>query len=354
MKRLSLIPLILLAVAPLQAQPTNGAVYWSTTQPDCSSIPGPTSAGEAPVAIMNTAGTTVGYSCYVSGTFSWFAAGGIPTSQTNPSWGTSIRVAAPASAPIGVDYTFFDVNGNSLSMDTTLNNVASSKATGNEVDFALSADQPAEVEVLGATANAPAYATTSTGSVYGVFYCPDANTCLNVLPQLLYSSLPTYPWSISVPIAFDFLLSSQWSAVGVNDNVSTVMSLVIYNEDVVATTYRVSVFNSAGSLVGTGTTPTVQPGQNVNGVLGEGATYGAYLSQIVPNLPAGVLKVVVDGGANLSAVVALQFTGPSATSLQVAFDTTPGSTGTATFRSGQQPRVQRVPASRVMFRPLAY
>src|SRR5215467_6715004 len=81
--------LILLSVVSGYGQPTNGAVYWSTTQPDCSSL-GESSA----VPITNSSGATIGYSCYISGTFVWFAAGGI--------WGTTVRVSAPASAPIGV------------------------------------------------------------------------------------------------------------------------------------------------------------------------------------------------------------------------------------------------------------
>src|SRR5262249_5151947 len=135
----------------------------------------------------------------------------------------------------------------------------------------------------------------ATGSVYAIFYCPDANTCLNVLPQLLYSALPTYPWSLSVPIAFDNYVWTQWSAVGVNDNAANVISLVIYNEDTVANTYTVRVFDSTGNLIGTGTTPPIPPLKNLgNGSYGEGGTYGVYLSQVVPTLPTGVIKVLVD------------------------------------------------------------
>ncbi len=54
--------------------------------------------------------------------------------------------------------------------------------------------------------------------------------------------------------------------------------------------------------------------------MGEAGTYGAYLSQVVPNLPQGVCKILVDGGAYLSAVEVLQFNGSSATTLQVAYD----------------------------------
>ena len=165
MKSLHLLGLMVLAAATLHSQPTNGPVYWSTVAPNCTSL-----AGESPVAITNSSGKTIGYSCYVSGTFVWLAAGG--------AWSSSIRVAAPASAPIGVDYTFYDTSGNNLKLDTTV-------GSGNEVGFALSANQPAEIGLLGATSDAPKYGSTATGSVYAVFYCPDATTCGNVAPQLL-------------------------------------------------------------------------------------------------------------------------------------------------------------------------
>ena len=49
------------------------------------------------------------------------------------------------------------------------------------------------------------------------------------------------------------------------------------------------------------------------------------LRSVVPNLPSGTFKVLVDGGPSgiLSSVVVLQFDGPSATSLQVAYDSPP-------------------------------
>lgn len=331
--------LIALAITPLRGQPTNGAVYWSTTQPDCSSL------NESPVAITNAAGTTIGYSCYVSGTFVWLAAGG--------GWASSIRVSAPASAPIGVDYTFYDPNGNNLSLDTTVNNGSASLASGNEVDFALSADQPAEIELLGATSNGPTYSSTATGSVYAVFYCPDPITCGNVLPQLLYSALPGEPWSLSVPIAFDDYVWTQWSAVGINGP-GQVVSLVIYNEDTVANTYTVSVFDSTGKLVGSGTTPSIPAGRNLgNGNYGEGGTYGVLLSQVISTLPQGVFKVLVDGGSYYSAVEVLQINGSSATTLQVAYDSSPGSGATSSALRRSSARRLRVPSSsEPLFRPL--
>jgi len=313
MKSFHLLGLIALAAATLHSQPANGAVYWSTVPPDCTSL-----AGESPVAIANSSGKTIGYACYVSGTFVWLAAGG--------GWSSAIRVAAPASAAIGVDYTFYDASGHNLNLDTTIGS-GSSTTSGNDVNFALSPNQPAEIGLLGATSDAPRYGSTATGSVYAVFYCPDATTCGNVVPQLLYSALPATPWALSVPISWDTELWTQWSAEGIDDGGTHRVSLVIYNEDINATSYTVRVYDSTGSLAGTGTTPLIPPLQPLgNGSFGEGGTYGALLSDVISTrLPAGVFKVLVDGGSKYSAVEALQFNGLSATALQVGYDSAPGS-----------------------------
>lgn len=304
--------LITLTGALLHGQ-TSGPVYWSTTQPDCSSL------NESPVAIMDSSGKTIGYSCFVSGTFVWFAAGG--------PWGSAIRVAAPASAAVGADYSFYDTNGNNLSLDVT----GAATASTNEVSFSLFANQPAEIDLLGATSGAPSYSNTTVGSVYAAFYCPDAATCNNVLPQLIYSALPSQPWSLSVPIAWDGASSTQWSAEGVDDGSVHRVSLVIYNEDLTATSYKVSVYNSTGTLVGSATTPAVPPLQNSGN--GEGGIYEALLSNLVSPLPSGVFKVLIDGGTLFSAAQVLQFTGPAATTLQVAYDSPPSSTTGPTLRS---------------------
>jgi hypothetical protein len=337
MKSLHLLGLIALAAATL-----HGQTYWSTSKPDCSSL-----AGESPVAITNSSGTTIGYSCYVSGTFVWLAAGG--------GWSTSIRVAAPASAAIGVDYTFYDTSGNNLNLDTTLGS-GSSPTSSHGVNFALSANQPVEVNLLGATSNAPNYSSTSTGSVYAVFYCPDATTCGNVLPQLLYSALPTVAWSLSVPISWDTELWTQWSAEGIDDGGTHKVSLVVYNEDITATSYTVRVYDNTGSLAGTGTTPSIPPLQSLpSGSLGQGGTYGALLSDVISTpLPSGIFKVLVDGGSQYCAVEVLQFTGPSATALQVAYDTEPGSRSSAASLRRSSVRSSRVASMpKPVFRALA-
>ena len=292
MKNLPLFGLIALAASALDGQTANGPVYWSASPPDCSSL-----AGESPVPILSGA-ATVGYSCYVSGTFVWLAAGG--------AWNSTIRVAAPASAPIGVDYAFYDPDGNALPLDTTA-------GTAGEVTFALLANQPSQIGLLGA-ANTD-HKATQTGSVYATFYCPNAATCANVLPQLLYSALPSVPWSMSVPISWDTALWFQWSAEAVDDGGTNRVSLAVLNENTTAASYTVNVYDSGGNLSGTAATPPIPAF----------GTYGALLSDVIRTpLPSGVLKILVDGGtSNYSAVEVLQFNGSSATNLQVAWDSSP-------------------------------
>src|SRR6185436_6483565 len=96
MKSLRFLGLMALAAATVYGQPTNGAVYWSSSPPDCTSI----DSTQTAVAIFNGSGVRVGYSCYVAGTFVWLAAGA--------GWTTAIRVAGPASGGIGADLKFYD------------------------------------------------------------------------------------------------------------------------------------------------------------------------------------------------------------------------------------------------------
>lgn len=343
----SFIALMAFAAAALHSQtipvpgtqpPTAGPAYWSATPPDCSSL-----AGESPVKIISASGT-VGYSCYVSGTFVWLAAGG--------GWSTAIRVAAPASAAIGVDYSFYGASGDPLKLDSMSG--GSAVVSGNDVNFALSANQPGEINLLGATGGAPEYAATATGTVYAVFYCPDAPTCNNVLPQLLYSALPAAPWSLSVPIAWDTALNTTWSAVGVDDGSTHRISLAIYNEDIVPASYRIRVFDSAGNLAASGATPSIPPLQSLaDGAYGEGGTYGAMLADLVAErLPSGPFKILIDGASMYSAVEVLQFNGPSATALQVGYD------GQQTLTFGDAVRLPELRRARVasrskrVFKPL--
>ena len=342
-KYLHLLGLIALAAVALHGQPTNGPAYWSATMPDCSSLQ------ETAVSITNSSGTVIGYSCYVTGTFVWFAAGG--------GWTSKIRAGAPSTAPVGVDYTFYDNNGNNLNVDTKAGG-SSVTTSSNEVSFALAANQPSETVMLGATANAPNYGPTSVGTVYAVFYCPDATTCSNVLPQLVYLQQPTHPWLATVPIAWDNATWPTWSAVGVDDGVTNVVSFVVYNQGKTATSFKVNIYNSTGALVATGTTPSVPPFALLSdGSYGEAGTYGATLRTLIPSgLPAGIFKVLIDGGTEDCSVLMLQFSGlqfaaPSMSSMQVAFDSAPSSTAAvaAAVRSAHAKRARTVPTQKPVF-----
>jgi hypothetical protein len=128
------------------------------------------------------------------------------------------------------------------------------------------------------------------------------------------------------------------------------VSLAIYNEGTTATAYTVRVYDSTGTLAGMGTTPAIPPFQPLgNGYLGEGGTYGALLKTLIPTpLPSGVFKILIDGGSEYSAVAVLQFTGASATALQVAYDSAPSLSASAA--SAQRLNVR---AARVGSRPKA-
>ncbi|MEO8661705.1 MAG: hypothetical protein ABI693_24770, partial [Bryobacteraceae bacterium] len=294
-----------------QGQAAAGATYWSTVAPDCSSL-----AGESAVAITDSGGTTIGYSCYVSGTFVWLAAGG--------GWVTSLSVAAPASGGIGVEYSFYDTEGNSLSIDTTPYR-SSAVTAGSGMTFALRANQPSDINLQGATGSGPKHSSTATGSAYAVFYCPDAKTCANLAPQLFYVSLAPAPYVLAAPIAWDTELWTQWSTQGFDDGDGNRVSLVIYNEDTTAASYTVRVYDDTGALAGEGSTPAVSPMRlGSDGAFGEGGTYAALLSDVIGTaLPSGVFKILIDGGAKYSAVEVLQFSRPSATALQVVYDSAP-------------------------------
>jgi hypothetical protein len=299
--------LVALAASALYGlPPTDGAQWWSTdTNLDCTSI-------HALIYEVPLASGGKGYACGVTGSFIWLAAGG--------KWQTSIRAAAPSSGAIGVQYVFYDGDGNRVSLDTISGSVP---ASGSTLSFALNANQPSEVQVLGASSDAPQYNTTQTGSVFGLFFCAAPSTCATVLPQLLYSLLPIKPWSLSVPISWDASFSVlqpvgsgiRWSAVGIND-ATHVISFAIYNQSATAAVYTVRVYDSNGSLAGQATTPSVPGGP---------ATRGFVLTDVIKApLPPGILKVMVEGN-NSSSALFLQFNGDSATSLQAAYDVAPSS-----------------------------
>ena len=284
--------------------PTDGAQWWSTNPNlDCTAF-----HSLAHEISLDSGGK--GYACGVTGTFVWMAAGG--------KWRSSLRVAAPASGAIGVQYVFSDRDGHPLSLDTTAGSVPRS---GNTIGLALNANQPSEVQLLGASGDAPQYNATQTGSVFGIFLCPDSATCATLLPQLLFSFLPVEPWLVSVPIAWDssfsFLqpsgLSTRWTAVGIQDP-THIVSFAIYNQSTAAAIYTVRVYDNVGSLAGQAATPSIP----------SAGTRGFLLTDVIQTaLPAGILKVTIEGAGSSSALF-LQFNGDSATSLQAAPDLVPG------------------------------
>jgi hypothetical protein len=220
---------------------------------------------------------------------------------------------------VAFDFLFYDTSGSALSLDTT-STCSASPASGSSVSCTLLPNQPAEVDLLGATSNAPGYSAITDGSVFAQFYCPDPITCLGITPQLIYSAPPFI--SLSVPIAWDGNQWTQWSVEGIDDGGARRVSLVIYNQNSTATIFTVRVYDSTGTRVGIGTTPAIA---GYDSVTGEAGTYGALLSNIIPtSLPSGVFKVMVDGGSNKSSVMALQNFGRAQTVLQVSYDTAPG------------------------------
>jgi hypothetical protein len=234
-------------------------------------------------------------------------------------WSTSIRVAAPASGAIAVDYGFWQ-GGQRITMDT-MSGSGAVPVSRNLLELVLNANQPSDIRLLGASDSAPQYATTQTGFVYANFFCPDPATCATLVPQLLYSFAPIKPWSLSVPISWDAGFSSfqppgilpRWSSAGIEDATHQI-SFAICNQSRDAATFTVRVFDPNGSLIGQTTTPSIP-------VL---STQGFLLTDLIRTpLPPGILKITVDGGSNVSSVAFFQFHGDSATSLQVAPDNPP-------------------------------
>ncbi len=283
--------------------PTTGAQWWST-DPNLSCSAYRSLIYEVPLASGGK-----GYACGVTGTFVWYAAGG--------GWGTSIRMAAPASGAVGVQYLFFDEDGNRISLDT----IAGAAQ-------AIPANQPSEVRLLGASSDAPGYQKTRTGSVFGVFLCSSSATCATVNPQLLYSSTSVPGWSLSVPIAWDSTfsplqpagLSNRWSAAGINDATHAI-SFAIYNQSPASTPYTVRVYDANGSIAAEAVTPSIPPS---GGADGAGATRGLTLTDVIRTpLPQGLLKVTVEGDG-LSSALFLQFSGGFATTLPTSPEFVPG------------------------------
>ena len=138
MKSLRFLGLMALAGVGLHGTTDHGSpVLVHDSGSDCSSL------GENAVIRSRTrVGGDLGYFCYVSGTFLWLAAGG--------TWSTSIRVAAPRVR--GRRCRLF-VLRHERKQPESGHHVTGSllPASGNDVNFALRANQPSEVRLLGAT-----------------------------------------------------------------------------------------------------------------------------------------------------------------------------------------------------------
>ena len=297
----------------LGACAANAQTYWSTNSSLNCGAYGTDSKG-TPLQLGSDAGPAAGgYVCYVYGTLPWYASGG--------GWGSSIRVSAPPTGAVAYFFDFSDVSGSAATLDFRYQG-DSTVHNGTSASQALAANQPLELDILGSHSQASTYGTTANGPVVVLAECPDSSTCSQVQAQLIYSALPSQPWSLSAPVVFDWQTSYVWSAVGIDDsatnkNASTknTVSFVIYNLDTVGNAshpYTINVYDSTGKLAGTGTTKSVP-------------VYGSYadlLSNVVSNLPSGYFKVQVVG-STYTAFEALQFHGPSATTLVASTETAP-------------------------------
>jgi hypothetical protein len=233
-------------------------------------------------------------------------------------------MAAPASGAIGIEYAFFDQDGNRISLDTISGSV---RTAGDTVNLALNANQASEVQLLGASSDGPQYPRTQTGSVFAVLLCPDAGTCATVVPQLVYSSAPLKPWLLSVPISWDSSFSflqpsgsaTRWSATGIQSGTDFI-AFAVYNPTSTAASYAVRVYDGTGALAGQGVTPVIPGG---NGANGAGGTRGFLLADVIgASMRAGVVKVVIEGAGPVSPIF-LQFSGESAVSLHATYDVVP-------------------------------
>ena len=292
--------------------------YWSTNPAlNCNAYG--TNAAGAPQQVTTPGGGT-GYVCYVYGTLPWYAAGA--------GWGSTIRIAGPASAAVAVFLDFYDVNNVAQKLDfhyqgdsTLISDVTTSQA--------LFANQPMEVDLLGLSSQAPTYGSQAGGPVVVLAYCPDPLTCGAVQAQLIYSALPSHPWSLSAPVIWDQGTWTAWSSVGIDDGSTDQMSFVVYNlaNDQLSHTYSLRVYDSTGTLKGSATTPSVT-------YLG---SYADLVRNVIPNLPSGILKVELVA-TDFTAFEALQFHGASATTLVSAYENVPaGAAASAAVVRGRHP-----------------
>jgi hypothetical protein len=320
----------------------NAQQYWSTNSSlDCGASYS-TDGNGTPLKLSNG-----GYVCLAVGTLPWYAAGNM--------WGSSIRVSAPHSAPVAYYLDFYDKDGNAATLDFLYqgDSASSSDVTASS---ALYADQPLQVDIYGLHSQAPNYGSEADGSVVVTVYCPDLATCQQAQAQLIYSALPSEPWSLSVPVVWDIQTSLAWSAVGVDDSktntdsaTKNTVSFAIYNLGITSSdtpyTYTLNVYDASGALSGQAVTPSIP----------RYGTYAALLSDLVPDLPSGPFKlqIVSPNSDAWTAFEVLQFHGPSATTLVSAWENLPTVTSTSATSSAFNRSRRLSPAARQMARPRA-
>lgn len=287
----------------------NAQTYWSPNSAlNCGSY-GMDAAG-TPQPVTTPAGGT-GYVCFVYGTLPWYDAGG--------GWASSIRVAAPATAPIAVFLDFADQNAQPSTLDFQYRG-DTAILNGTTTGQALLANQPMEVDLIGLHTPASNGSSEAKGPVVLLAYCPDPATCSQVQAQLIYSALPTFKYSLSAPVVFDSLTWTAWSSIGIDDGSQDNVSFVIYNlaNDKLAHTYTLKVYDSAGNLHATATTQSVA-------YLG---SYADLVRNVVANLPAGVFKLQMVA-SDYAAFEVLQFHSNTGTTLVSAWENIPAGAATA-------------------------
>ena len=313
---------VILAAATLNAQQP---VYWSATQPNCGNF--------STVAIQN-GNVTIGYSCEVTGTLSWYAVGG--------GWVSAVRVAAPNAGPIGVYYNYLDTTGNPVALDSTyLDSAGTNSDTG--FSFALYADQSSEVDLLGLSSDPLTYPTLADGNVEVAIDCADQDTCSQVSAQLIYS-VTGEPWSLSVPVTWGggYGLVPQnsfvWAGSGVDDTATgKILSYVISNQDLTTdNTYQVYLYDDNGTmLAGSPVIVTVPAGGSKGALI---RNLGINMSGVQGTM-VKVLVVQVDqvDASPAFSFLLLQFNGRSATAVVTSAEDTYPTLGAPTVKGQLNP-----------------
>ena len=226
--------------------PTTGAQWWST-DPNLSCSAYRSLIYEVPLASGGN-----GFACGVTGTFVWYAAGG--------SWGTSIR----GSAGVGSGRRPVPFLRRRRQPRIARYDRGSRQAHG----LVIGANQPSEVRLLGASSDAPAYQTTRTGSVFGVFLCSSSAPALRSIPSCCIRPRPyrdgrsacRSPGTPPSRRSSRRDCRTRWSAAGINDATHAI-SFAIYNQSAASTTY----LDANGSLAAEVVTPLIPPSGGADG-----------------------------------------------------------------------------------------